>query len=245
VGPLDRPVVNAAAAERGGRVWVVECITCHGAAARGTEQGANLIRSDVILKDRYGSELGPFLKKGHPTQSGTSSANLTAEQVTDLTHFLRQRIEDTLRGSVKFVPGDILTGNAAAGRQYFEGDGGCTSCHSATGDLAGVGTRIPNPVDLQTRMLFPTGRGRGAGPNRAAVTVTVTPASGPAMSGVLVAMDSFYVTFRDASGSIKVVKLAPGVKVVKTDPLDTHRQLLRKITDKNMHDVVAYLATLK
>src|SRR5262245_39435239 len=60
VGPADRPAVNPEAAERGRAVWASECITCHGALARGTEQGANLIRSDVVLKDRYGSELGPY-----------------------------------------------------------------------------------------------------------------------------------------------------------------------------------------
>src|SRR3954471_22198262 len=76
VGPADRPVVDPAAADRGRRVWASECITCHGTQARGTDTAPSLVRSLVILKDRYGSQLGPFLKKGHPTQSGTPSASL-------------------------------------------------------------------------------------------------------------------------------------------------------------------------
>jgi mono/diheme cytochrome c family protein len=281
VGPADRPTVDPAAADRGRRVWLAECITCHGAQARGTEQGANLIRSLILLRDRYGSALGPFLKAGHPTQSGTPSANLTEAEVVDLTHFLRQRLEDTLRGSEKFVPQDILTGDAAAGEAYFNGEGGCTACHSVTQDLAGVAARLGNPVDLQQRMLFPTGRGGGFGPNRAAVTVTLTPALGltaanersevsprersrdrgaPAservggsagaeppgsITGVLVQMDDFYVAYRDDSGALKVVKRSPSLEVVKTDPLQAHHDLLRRISDENIHDLVAYLVTLK
>jgi cytochrome c oxidase cbb3-type subunit 3 len=245
VGPADRPAVDAAAADRGRHVWTTECITCHGAQARGTENGPNLIRSLVVLRDRYGSQLGPFLKKGHPTQSGTPSANLAEAQIVDLTHFLRQRINDTLRGSPVFAPQEVVTGDAKAGAEYFGGAGRCTGCHSATGDFAGIATRIASPVDVQQRMLFPIGRGRGAAANRTAVAVTLTPASGAPMSGVLVQMDDFYVTYRDAAGDQHVVKRSPALKVVKTDPLQAHHDLLRHITDKDVHDLVAYLETLR
>ena len=245
VGWADRPKVDAAAADRGRSVWVAECITCHGTLARGTDNGPNLIRSMVILRDRYGSVLGPFLKKGHPTQTSPSSTALTEQHAVDLTHFLRQRIEDTLRGSVAFVPGDVLVGDAAAGAKYFASEGKCTSCHSATGDLAKVATRIPNPVDLQQRMLFPTGRGRGIGAAGAAVTVTITPASGTPTSGTLVQMDDFYISFRDATGTLRTVKRSPTMKVTKTNPLQVHHNLLSTISDKDVHDLVAYLVTLK
>ncbi len=233
------------AADRGRHVWATECITCHGAQARGTDNAPNLIRSLVVLRDRYGSVLGPFLKKGHPAQTSTSSTVLTEPQAVDLTHFLRQRIEDTLRGSVAFVPQQVIVGNAAAGAQYFSGDGKCTACHSATGDLARVATRIPVPVDLQQRMLFPTGRGRGVGADAGAVRVTITPESGAPMSGVLVQMDDFYISFRDASGTLRSVRRLPTMNVAKTDPLQAHRDLLRSISDKNIHDLLAYLVTLK
>jgi mono/diheme cytochrome c family protein len=242
VGPADRPIVDAAAADRGRHVWATECITCHGAQARGTETGPNLIRSMVVLRDRYGSELGPFLKKGHPMQSGAPSASLTEQQIVDVTHFLRQRINDTLRGSAVFVPQEVVVGNPQAGAAFFAGDGKCGACHSTSGDLAGVGTRIGNPVDLQQRLLFPTGRGRGG---NAALKVTLTPPSGQSMSGTLVQMDDFYVTYRDADGAIHVVRRSAGLKVVKGDPLQAHHDLLRTITDQNIYDLIAYLSTLK
>ena len=254
MGPSDRPKVDAAAADRGRAVWAGECITCHGTQARGTEQGPNLVRSELVLHDRAGSELGRFLKKGHQTQSGKPSASLTDAQVVDLANFIRQRVNDTLRGSPIFHEGDVVTGDAKAGQAYFTGDGKCATCHTAAErSLSGVATRIPAPIDIQQRMLFPTGRGgaaggRGApapGPNPNAVTVTVTPASGPAVSGVMIALDDFYVTLRDSTGVTRVIKRGPGVKVVKHDPLQAHHELLDRITDKQIHDLVAYLVTLK
>ena len=249
VGPADRPRVDPVAADRGAHVWAVECVTCHGAKARGTDKAPNLLRSDIVLHDRFGSELGPFLKKGHPTQSGTPSASLTTEQVGDLMHFLRQRILDTLRGSSEFTERNILTGNARAGADFFNGAGRCTTCHSATGDLAGIGTKYA-PVDLQQRMLFPLParggrRGAPAGPVRTAITVTVSSPGAPPVSGILVQLDDFYVIYRDASGIQHVVKRAPGMTVDVKDPLQAHHELLDRITNDNMHDLVAYLETLK
>lgn len=253
VGPADRPRVDPVAADRGAHVWAVECVTCHGAKGRGTERGPNLLRSDVVLHDRFGSELGPFLKKGHPTQSGSPSASLTTEQVGDLMHFLRQRILDTLRGSAEFTERNVLTGNARAGAVYFNGPGQCTACHAATGDLAGIGTKYA-PIDLQQRMLFPLpargggrrgGGGPAPGPSRTTITVTVSAPSAPAVSGVLVQMDDFYVIYRDASGIQHVVKRTPAMTVTVKDPLQAHHELLDRITNDNMHDLVAYLETLK
>ena len=146
VGPADRPVVDPEAADRGRRVWVSECITCHGAQARGTDTGPNLLRSLVVLRDRYGSELGPFLKKGHPMQSGKPSASLTDAQIMDLSHFLRQRIEDTLRGRPLFTVqerrdrrrrsrGGVLQWRRQVRHRAI----------STTGDLAGIASQAPRP----------------------------------------------------------------------------------------------------
>jgi cytochrome c oxidase cbb3-type subunit III len=63
--------------------------------------------------------------------------------------------------------------------------------------------------------------------------------------GALVAMDDFFVSLRDAQGEYRTFKRTPTVKVVKNDPLQAHHELLDKYTNKNMHDIVAYLETLK
>jgi mono/diheme cytochrome c family protein len=255
-GPADKPAVDAASADRGRHVWASECITCHGTQARGTANGPNLVRSELVLHDRFGRELRPFLMKGHPTQSGKPSSSLTDAQIVDLANFLRQQVNETLRASPTFHAQDTLTGDPKAGGEYFNGAGGCTGCHSVMEDLAGIASRVSNRVDLQQRMLFPTVR-RGSGgrvgavggaagaPNRNAVTVTLTPVSGPQTSGVLVQMDDFYVTLRDASGTVHVVRRTSDLKVTKTDPLQAHHELLDRITDKNIHDLVAYLETLR
>lgn len=253
-GPSDKPSVDPAAADRGRRTWASECINCHGTQARGTDNGPNLVRSVLVLHDRYGSQIGPFLAKGHKLQSGASGATLTEAQVQELAHFLRQRVNDGLRGSPLFQPQNVLTGDPKAGAAYFNGEGQCTTCHSPTGNLAGIGARL-EPIDLQQRFLFPGtgrgGRGRGRGgpappasaPN--AVRVTVTPPNGQAVSGVLIQMDDFFVSLRAEDGTPRTFRRVSGMKVVRQDPFAYHVELLDRLTDKNMHDIVAYLETLK
>ena len=249
VGAADRHRVDPAGADRGRKIYAAECVTCHGPSARGTERGANLVRSQVVLRDRYGNSIGPLLKKGHPMQTGTPSSSLTDAQITDLSHFIWQRINDTLRGSPAFEPGDVLVGDAKAGEAYFTGEGRCATCHSTTGDLAGYGKRFP-PIEIQQRFVFPNttggrGRGRAAGPSRQQVTVTVTLPDGTSVTGPLVSVDDFHVALRDATGAYRSWNRTPAMKVVKNDPLSAHVELLDRLTDKQMYDVVAYLESLK
>lgn len=245
-GPADKPLVDFALADKGKDVWLAECVTCHGAQGRGTDNGPNLMRSVLFLRDRYGSEIGPFLKKGHPLQSGKPASSLSDEQITNISHFLRKQLNDTLRGATVFTVQDIRTGDAKAGAEYFSGAGKCTTCHSATGDLAGLAGKYET-VDIQQRMLFPGGgRGRRGGPPpKSAVRVSVTPQGGATVSGPLVYMDDFVVTLQDESGMSRTFRRTPALKVQKTDPLEAHHALLETITDKQIHDVVAYLETLK
>jgi cytochrome c oxidase cbb3-type subunit III len=251
-GPNDKMVVDPAEADKGRTIWASECVTCHGANARGGDGGPNLVRSAMVLPDRYGSGLGPFLKEGHPMQSGRPSTALTDDQVVQLSHFLRQRITDTLRGSPLFDVKDVLTGDPKSGAAFFNGEGKCATCHSATGDLAGIGTRL-TPVNIQQRFIFPVtaGRGRGRGgattpaSTRTAITITVTPPGGQAITGTRLEEDDFFVTLREPSGTVRTIKRLPGTTVTTSNPLQFHIDLLERITDKQMHDVVAYLETLK
>jgi mono/diheme cytochrome c family protein len=185
MGAADKHVVDPEAADRGRRVYIAECITCHGPKARGNENGPDLVRSIVVLKDRYADRVGPFLRNGHPLQSGEPSSGLTQGEVADLTHFLHQRVYDTLRSGPYSQVINVLTGDARAGEAYFNGVGGCRACHSPARDLAGIAKRY-DPPTLQQRFVFPQtlGFGRGAAGQSKPVTVTVTPPSGVSISGV-------------------------------------------------------------
>jgi mono/diheme cytochrome c family protein len=247
VGAADRHRVEPAAAERGRKIYAAECVTCHGPSARGTERGANLVRSPRMLRDRYGSSIGPFLKAGHPMQTSASSKELTDAQIADVSHFIWDRINSTLRGAPEFDVKDVLTGDPKAGQAYFTGEGRCSTCHSPTGDLAGYGKRY-QPVDIQQRFVFPmaaAGRGRGGASSRTQVTATVTTGSGQTFSGVLVSMDDFHVALRDKSGEYRAWTRTPDMKIARNNPFAAHIELLDRLTDQAMHDVVAYLESLK
>ncbi|HEY7334661.1 MAG TPA: c-type cytochrome [Bryobacteraceae bacterium] len=234
-GPT-RPAVDSAAADRGKRIYLQFCINCHGSLAKGTEQGPDLIRSVVVLHDRAGSELAPALKK-----LANHKSDLTAAQVADLAQFLKQRVEDTARNRNAAKPPKVLTGDAKNGEAYFNAK--CAACHSPMGDLAGIAKRY-DPVTLQQRFLFPRSGGRGSpAPKHAQVTVTF--ASGEAVSGILDRIDDFNVSLRDASGEYRSFRRGTDVKVDVQDPYQAHNRLLDEYTDADMHNVVAYLETLR
>ncbi len=252
-GPDDKQIVDRASAQRGQSVYVADCVTCHGSKARGAnenasenEKGPDLVRSVTLLHDRYGSTLGPFLKKGHPMQSGKPSASLTQAKVVDLSHFLHQRINDTLRGGPYSEVINVLTGNPQAGQAYFNGTGKCNTCHSPTGDLAGIAKRY-DAAAMQQKFVFPRTMSfrRGQISSSKPVTVTVTTPSGQSVSGVLLHLDDFDVSLRDDSGSYHSWKRTADLKVVKHDPYAAHIDLLDQYSDKNIHDLTAYLETLK
>lgn len=227
-GPYVRQQVDNAGAARGRQIYTQFCINCHGAQAKGTEQGPDLIRSPLVLRDRLGDQVGPALKKlpNHKT-------DLTPAQVADLTHFLKDQIEATAKNRNPVRPPNVLTGDAEAGKAYFNGAGKCNTCHSATGDLAGVGRKYP-AIELQQRFLFPR---RSVPPQ-----VTVTP---PGITGALERIDDFSVSLRDASGEHRSFTRTAGLKVDIDDPLAAHNQMLDVYTDQNIHDVVRYLESLK
>ena len=177
---------------------------------------------------------------------------MTEEEIVGLAHFVRQKVNDTMRGSPLFTVGDILVGDAKAGEAYFNGEGGCATCHNAgSRSLAGIRSRFTSTGRSAAAHALPGsggGRGRGgpasASPNPNAITVTITPSSGPVIAGVLVEQSDFFVTLREADGTMRAVPRA-GAKVVLTNPLQAHIDLLDRITDKQIHDLVAYLETLK
>jgi mono/diheme cytochrome c family protein len=252
IGPYDRQIVDPAAADRGRALYAAECIDCHGLTAHGSATVASLVRSNVVLKDRFGSELGPFFKKGHPLQSKNKSADLTSGQVLDLSHFLKQRVDDALKRSPTGI--NKVTGDPVAGKAYFNGDGKCATCHALTEGaprtLFAISAKYPDSVNLQQAMLFPGGGGRGGrGGGGAlsanAVTLTVTPPDGPAVTGAIVQLDDFDVQVRDADGKVTHWTRTPALKLVRHDPLAAHHEMLDRLKSSDIHNVVVYLETVK
>jgi mono/diheme cytochrome c family protein len=244
-GPNDKHVVDAQAAARGRTLYIAECITCHGPRARGKGDNTDLVRSLTVLHDRYGNTIGPFLHKGHQTQSGTASNSFTEAQVSDLANFLHLQVNDTLRSGPFSKVLNVLTGDPKAGQAYFNGPGKCNTCHSITGDLAGIASKYDAPT-LQQRFLFPrtANFSRGQLAQVKPTTVTVTDANG-SVSGLLEKIDDFSISLRDSSGEYHSWKRTADLKIEKHDPYAAHIELLDVYTDKDIHDIVAYLETLK
>jgi hypothetical protein len=169
--------------------------------------------------------------------------------VADLAHFLHQKVYNTLRSGPELQIQNVLTGDPKAGAAYFNGAGKCSTCHSPTGDLKGIGSRY-DPPTIQSKFLFPRSvgfarRGGSASAKEKPVTVTVTQSNGQVVDGVLVALDDFNVSLRDSQGNYRSFKITESLKVVKHDPYAMHVTLLDQYTDKNIHDIVAYLESLK
>ena len=234
---------DAAAAERGSKQYAATCSFCHGAKATGGDTGPDLVRSTLVLHDEKGNLVGPVVHNGRLSLGMPPFPNLTDAELYDLAEFLHMRVELAAnRGTYKLL--DVVTGDAKAGEAYFRGAGGCSGCHSVSGDLNHIGSKL-SAADLQQSFLYPAAKNTFNRPDDAAPNVVVTLPSGERLQGKLKRLDDFDVSFFDAEGNYRSIALGTGAKVELEDKLAAHRQLLDKYTDSDMHDLTAYLVTLK
>lgn len=260
----QRPLADPATIQRGNTLYGINCRLCHGADLRGGDLGGiNLLRSALVLSDQNGELILPVVKQGRQREGMPPMPPLPLpdDDVRAIAAYIHS-VTATMAGQGGPPPGppvelNIVVGDAAAGEKYFAAN--CASCHSTSGDLRGLASRYPSPMQLQNTWVggvpaFGGGRGRGgppaanAGPARVPkpVTVTVTLASGQRYEGRLDRIDDFVVSLTQADGTPKTFRRNGSVPAVKiTDPLDAHKKMLVKYTDKDMHDVTAYLVTLK
>jgi mono/diheme cytochrome c family protein len=246
---------DPAAVDRGGKLYAANCAGCHGVAARGGVLAPDLLRSLLVLDDEKGILIAPVLRDGRP-DAGMPKPNLTEPQIADIVAWLHlQTYAAGHRSTYAFH--DVLTGDAKKGEAYFSAT--CAGCHSAAGDLKGIGSRY-DALALQARWLLPRGGrggggrggrggGRGAAPvaaSRSSITVTVTLPNGQKVSGILDRVDDFSVSLRDSSGEYHSFTREGAVPAVEIhDPLKAHTDLLGKYTDADIHNMTAYLVTLK
>jgi cytochrome c oxidase cbb3-type subunit III len=240
------PRLDQAAVERGRKIFLPNCGFCHGNDAHG-KSGPDLVRSALVLHDKKGDTIGPVIRNGRPERGMPPFASLTPEQIADISTFLHSRAAD-VSNRFAYKIGDLITGNPQKGVAFFNGTGNCSKCHSSSGDLAHVASKY-EPVELQRRMLYPAPNlidvylGKAVKAS-APAKVTVHLPSGEVVAGTLDHLDEFNVSFRDSSGWHRSFS-RDTVTVDVKDPRAEHEALLPKYTDDDMHDVLAYLETLK
>jgi mono/diheme cytochrome c family protein len=241
------PVYDPAAVDRGRKAFVSACGVCHGANAKGGESGPDLLRSVLVLDDDDGERIGPVILDGR-ADKGMPKFAFSQAQISDIATFLHNGIRRASLHGV-YPISDIVTGDSQAGQAYFNGAGKCNACHSVAGDLRGIGSKY-DPVTIQSKFLMPRTAGTAglepAGQGRAQITAKVTLPSGRFFQGKLQHLDDFNVALIDSSGEYRsFAREGDTPRLEIHDPLQAHLDMLRKYTDADMHNLTAYLVTLK
>jgi len=229
--------------QAGQTLFAAQCAFCHGRDAAGGETGPDLTSSEIVEKDVGGNEIGPVVRTGR-ADKGMPQFNLSDTDLAAIVAFIhdeKAKAESKPGRRRSVQPEDLQTGNAEEGKLYFNGAGGCSKCHSPTGDLAGIANRLRGLALLQ-HMLYP--RPRKNGPADSPATVTVRLATGQTVTGKLAYQDEFVIGLTDSSGWYHSW-FKDEVKFKVVNPLDAHSEQLGKYTDETMHNVLAYLQTLR
>lgn len=241
----QRALPAAEVIARGETLYQVNCRACHGTDLRGGDQGGpNLLRSGIVLNDINGEVIGQVVSQGLGRMPGFS--NLNEDDIEAVAGFIHSILATSeTQGSTPPVDYDldILVGDAAVGERYFNQE--CVACHSVTGDLMGISSRISDPYDLQN-IWVAGGLGSRGGLTGTTTTATVTLANGDQVSGRLLRYDDFFLSLRTPAGAYRSFTRngdAPGIVI--DDPLTRHKELLAVLEDETIHDVTAYLETLK
>lgn len=264
--PVDiaqRRGMDQAAIDRGKQLFTTNCASCHGENARGgskTKTNLDLIRSPMVLDDlgSDGREIGDFLKYGRP-EKGMPKFNLTDAQASDIAAWLHGSISTAAEyGAYRRL--NVFSGNASAGEAFFNGSvGRCNTCHSATGDMKGLAARSNDDAPTIQGLIFSgggrggrggggRGRGEAAGgtPSPTAITAVVTLKSGETINGYPSYIDDWRITIRLPSGELRsFLRDGDWPNYATTNPLQAHVDLQFKYTDDDIHNLAAYLETLK
>ena len=243
---LQRPPGDPELIARGRGIYGINCRACHGVDLRGGDLGGpNLLRSQLVLRDLQGELMGPVIQNGStsPDGSGMPAQPLSDEDVRAVAEYIHDVLSTATRqgGPPEGEPVelDILVGDAEAGEAYFAAQ--CASCHSPAGDLQGIASRIAEPKELQNTWVR---GGSRSGPRRP-VDVTVTTSSGERVDGTLDRLDDFVVVLTTIDERHRSFSRRGGARIELADPLARHRELLSVYSDADIHNVTAYLVTLK
>ena len=246
----DRPKAPQAVLDRGKGAFSVNCAFCHGSDAGGGSVGPNLLRSEVVLQDKNGELILPIVHGARAAQ-GMPKIDIPDTTVPDIAAWLHSlKTGGNMRSTEKI---NIVVGDSSAGKATFTRM--CSSCHSTDADLKGFAAKFPDARAMQQAWMLPGGGGgRAFGPGAAApvalhvppVTATVTEANGNKLTGRLGVIDDFYVEVTTDDGvTHRFTRTNDVPKVEIHDPLAPHRAMFRTYNDKDIHDITAYLVSLK
>lgn len=222
--------------EAGKGLFQQNCAFCHGRDAMGGEVGPDLTRSKLVLADVGGDKISEVVRNGRPEKK-MPAFNFSSQELLSLAAFIHSQVTKATsqKGGRRGVDvADLQTGNADAGRAYFNGAGTCSKCHSPTGDLAGIATRYEG-LQLEEHMLYPS---------EAKARVSVTVASGKKYEGVLAYQDEFTIGLHDADGTYRSWPVR-SIKYTIDAPFEAHAELFSKYTDEDIHNLMAYIQTLR
>lgn len=217
-------------------LFLQKCAFCHGRDASGGETGPDLTASQLVKSDVDGDKIGYVIRNGRP-EKGMPKFQLPDDDVASLVAFIHNQVKlaASKAGGRKGVSAaDLQTGSAQAGQQYFDGPGGCSGCHSPSGDLAHVASKYP-ALKLELHMLYPEN------PKQ---QVTVKLPSGETLTGTVAYLDEFTLGMRDATGTYRSWPTT-AITFKVDDPADAHWKLLSKYSDEDIHNLFAYVQTLR
>lgn len=243
------------AVRAGSTIYQDMCAACHGGNGAGGPGGAaNLTRSPIATASDGGKTLGQFLQVGRP-EKGMPPFPMSDQQAAQLSAALRALASEAspvgLAGAT--APASIVVGDAETGRNFFNGPvGKCSSCHatqagtaSSASNLAGIATRYPEAKTLQNRMVL--NRSFFWSPSLGDdISATVIYKDGRTATGLLTSVSDFKVVIRDKDGKATTIARNNGEPRVKLeDKLQHHLDLLDRYRDDDIHNLTAYLVTLK
>jgi len=241
---------NSSAIDKiGAQVYSVNCALCHGDKREGNLPAIPSLIG--VVKRLDDSRLTEQIVHGQGRMP--AFPNLGKDEVVAVVHFLHIADMESLSATpskmteiqTETVPvaegrrrevdvADLQTGNLEAGKAFFNGAAGCSGCHSATGNLAGVATKYKG-LQLEQRMLVPRDVKSKA---------TVTLPGGKVVTGTLVYQDEFTLALRDADGVYHSWSRSSVQSKIEL-PTQAHIDLLPKYTDDDVHNLMAYLQTMR
>ena len=217
----------------GEKIFISTGAGCHGLDGRGSEKAPNITGSSKV--QRYSdAQVSNIISNGVPGTGMPAFHSLNPAQVRLLVNYVR-----VLQGK---IAARALPGNPSRGKEIFFGKGGCSSCHTVSGeggflgsDLTTYGSDLP-AEDILDRIVKP-----GSIDQPGYRSVTVTTSDGVRVEGVVRNEDNFSVQVQDKVGTFHLLEQS------EVKSLEYSAQSLMpanygdQLTHAELNDLVSYL----